>query len=450
MSKSLVEEIHEKIEAKLAERSVKQDELDVRMSAIEAEKRDANEDEQKDLRSSIEAIKAIDEEVKELEVRESELKEMQERRDRAAQLAKEYGTKTVSVKEPLTYRSDNMADTSFLTDAYRSFRYNDPDAAQRLSRHNAEMRDIGTSAFAGLTVPQFLTDMAADVARAGRPLADKVAKHQIPAEGETISLSRLTTGTAVASQATQNSAVQETNADDTKLDISLVTIAGQQDLSVQSIERSRGAEALIFQDLVKAYHSELDRQIIHGDGTSGTHLGIQSTSGIGAVTYTDASPTVAELYLKLADAIQRVSAGIFAPANCIVMAPRRWGWFLSSLDTTNRPLVVPNAYGSTNAAGVGQTGYAEVGTIMGIPVVTDGNISLVQGAGTEDTIIVTRTDELHLWEENNSPLALEFKETGSATLSVKALVRGYSFFTAGRRPTASSVISGTGLIAPTF
>lgn len=363
----------------------------------------------------------------------------------------------------LLYRADRG---SWFSDMYRA-RQGDTEAAARLQRHGAQqlivwrdrgmdtqLRDVGTPAFAGLTVPQYLIDQFAPLARAGRPYANSVMGMQLPPAGMTLNISRLTTGTAVAVQATENAAVQETDADDTLLTINVRTYAGQQDVSRQALERSEGVDAVLYADLALAYHTALNSALLNADGTGGTHLGVRSTVGILAVTYTDASPTVAEVYPKLADAIQQVNTNRFLPATAILMHPRRWGWFTAALDTTNRPLVLPGANAPYNAVAVGQAAeYGQVvGTLHGLPVITDATIPTNLGAGTnEDMIFVYRAAGHMLWEEGDGmPRRLRFEETNGGNLSVKLVVYGYSAFTAGRYPAETATIGGTGLVTPTF
>ena len=77
-------------------------------------------------------------------------------------------------------------------------------ARQRIERHMAEMavehRASDTGAFSGLVVPQYLTDQVAPYARAGRPFADAVRNLPLPAEGLSVNISRITTGSTEASQ----------------------------------------------------------------------------------------------------------------------------------------------------------------------------------------------------------------------------------------------------------
>lgn len=357
--------------------------------------------------------------------------------------------------EPGIYTRDPHG-PSFFADLMN--RHNDPAAAERLARHQSahtpQERAIGTGAVVGLVPPEYLTDLVAPLARNTRPLANAVRALPLPDTGMTVNISRVTTGTSADVQATENSAVSETDADDTLLTINVRTIAGQQTLSRQAVDRGQGADTVIMEDLIAAYHAKLDSQIIAADGTSGTHLGVLSTSGTVSVTYTDASPTVAEVWPKIADAIQQVNAQRHLPPDLIVMHPRRWGWFNAALDTAGRPLIVPTADIAMNSMGIGDAAAVEgaVGTLQGLPVITDSNIPVNLGAGTnEDRIIVCRREDLILWEDTQgAPFMIRAEDVKAANLGVLFVAAGYSAFTAGRYPTATAVIAGTGLATPSF
>jgi hypothetical protein len=55
-----------------------------------------------------------------------------------------------------------------------------------------------------------------------------------------------------------------------------------------------------------------------------------------------------------------------------------------------------------------------------------------------------------LIDRPGSPVFLRFDDIGSGTLTIRLVVYGYSAFTAGRQPTATCKVIGTGLAAPTF
>jgi HK97 family phage major capsid protein len=416
------------------------------VAAAQAEKRDLTSDEDKAIAAKLDEVRDLDEQIKRHE-------ELEERQAKAAEVRAntKIESAVTSVKsEPRTYAPE--AQHSFVRDAYAAQFSNDFSAQERLARHMAEerveRRDVTSANFAGLIVPQFLTELAAPFARAGRPVLDVARKHALPASGLTLSISKVTTGSATAVQ-TEGAAVQETNMDDTKLDVSVVTVAGQQNVSRQALERGTGIDSLVMADLVSAYHTNLDSLFVTTSATSLTNVITQ------VVTYTDASPSVAELYPKLLDAVQRIQTNFFGGPNFILMHPRRLAFILAAVDTTNRPLAVPTPHGPMNAVATGSSSvvYGNSGyTIAGLPVITDANVLTTNGAGSnEDVIIIGNTQEAHLWEQGDgAPMMLRFEQPKAAELDVTMIVYGYSAFTANRYPNAFALIGGTGLISPTF
>ena len=434
-------------------------ELDAVLEAVAVENRtDLTEDESAKVDTLVEESRSLDSKIEKLTAQAAADAKASEARASVAEVAmpKVGGAKVT--REARTYSADN-ADLSFVKDAFTAKFSNDYAAQERLARHTreeeVERRSVGTGNFAGLVIPQYLVDLAAPLARAGRPTADFATnKMALPSAGMTLNISRMTTGTSTAVQAAENDAVSNTNADDTLLTVNVRTIAGQQDISKQAIERGTGIDQFIIQDLIRGWHTTLDNQIINGDGTSGAILGMRFTDGINSVTYTDASPTVAELYPKLADAYQQVQTNVFQNPTHWIMHPRRLAFLLAATDSTGRPLVVPTLNGPMNASatGAGQAYYGNSGySLLGLPIVADANITTTAGAGSnQDQIYCVNANELHLWEQPGSPFALNFDATGAGSLTIKSVVYGYSAFTAGRYPGAVSVINGTGLITPTF
>jgi hypothetical protein len=345
----------------------------------------------------------------------------------------------------------------FLRDIASAF-FGDYTARDRLERHRQEERAegrlveraAGTGAFAGLTVPQYLTDMYAPAAKAMRPFADLCNKHDLPPAGMTINISRITTATSTALQASENAAVSETNIDDTLLTENVQTIAGQQTLSRQALERGTGVEDVMLDDLFRSFATTLDSTLINQATT-----GLDAISAAAAsIAYTDGTPTAAELWPKLLDARQRIESALLdtqADETVAVMHARRWAWLQSQVGP-NWPFIVQNM-GPAMAGGedYGKTyGAGYRGNVAGINVVVDNNISTVAGAGTEDRIYVVNKREMHLWEDPQAPLLIRAEQPAAASLGVLFVVYGYFAYTFRRYPAASAQIQGTGLIAPTF
>jgi HK97 family phage major capsid protein len=433
-------------------------EMDAVLEAVAAENRtDLTDDESAKVDALVEESRSLDSKIEKFKAQADADAKVAEVRAAVADVALPKSTATTKVvSEPRTYTPESGA--SFIADAYNAQYKGDFAANERLARHmkeeSVESRAVATGNFSGLVIPQYLVDLAAPFARAGRPTADFATnKHALPAAGMTLNISRMTTGTSAAVQASENSSVSNTDSDDTLLTIDVRTIAGQQDLSKQVIERGTGVDAFVVQDLIRAYHTQLDDQILNGSGSSGQILGLRNTVGVNAITYNDATPSVAELYPKLADAYQSIQTGVFMNPTHWIMHPRRLAYLLAAVDGQDRPLVLPTANGPMNAfaTGAGAASYGNSGySLMGLPIIVDANVVTDAGAGTEDEIYCVTAPELHLWEQAGAPFALSFDATGAGSLTVKSVVYGYSAFSAGRYPAAASVISGTGLIAPSF
>ena len=427
------------------QRSQKADTIDATLNRAAEENRDITDVETAN-------VAALAKEIEKLDERIAQIADIETRKAAAAELARKVDGSKVETREAAPARVTREARTyspessnSFIRDAFAAQILGDFDARERLARHQQEekieKRDVGTSQFAGLVVPQFLTDLAAPFARAGRPTADRCRQHVLPANGMTLSISKITTGSAVASQ-TEGSAVQETDMDDTKLDLSVVTIAGQQNVSRQALERGTGIDALVMADLTAAYHTLINQNVVAEAVTSAGE----------SVTYTDASPTVAELYPKLLDAVQKIQTSFYAGPNVIICHPRRLAWILAATDSTGRPLAVPTLNGPTNsiATGSGSVQYGNSGySIAGLPVISDATVTTTNNTD-QDVILVGNLQELHLWESPNAPFMLRFEQPKSAELEVKVIVYGYAAYTANRYPKAWAKITGTGLAAPTF
>lgn len=431
-------------------------EMDAILGAVETEKRmDLTDDESGKFDALSEEARALDAKIAKFQAQEASDAALAESRKKFGEVITPASSGAKVGAEERTYRPDGQF--SFIRDAFMADK-GDYAAADRVSRHAREealeRRDVATSNFTGLVIPQYLVDLAAPLARAGRPFLDYATnKHELPASGMTLNISRMTTGTSTAVQVTQNDAVSETDADDTLLTIDIRTIAGQQDVSTQALKRGSGVEAQIIADLIKSWHTTADAQCLNGAGTAGTVLGLRASGGT-AVTFTATTPTVALLYPKLADAMSIIDDSIFSTPTHWIMTPRRLAWILAATDTAGRPLAVPTVNGPQNAVSVGDGAmrYANSGySILGLPVITDANIGRTYGAATnQDEIYCVDMAEMHLWEEPGSPFALSFDATNAGNLSTKIVVEGVLAFSAGRYPLAASIISGTGLVAPTF
>ena len=364
-----------------------------------------------------------------------------------------------SVNARAVYTAEGAAngERSYLTDLFRAQVLGDPAAMRRLDEHgqtvpqDPQHRDASTANVAGFVPPQYLVELFAEAVKAGRPSANLCTPAPLPPSGMSVNLGRVTTATSIAAQNGENTAVSNTDPDDTLLTVPVRTYAGYADLSRQAVERGEMVDQLVMADLATSYNAALNSAILNGDGNNGTHTGIRNIAGIGATTYTDATPTIGELLPKIADAVGKVMSQRYTGPDAIVMHPRLWAWMLGQVDSDGRPLVVPNGAGPNNAAGVaGTPDYTarSAGYLFGVPVVLDGTVPTNLGAGTNETaIIVGAFKDAYLFEDPaGAPAQLRVEQPLADQLGIRFVAYGYSAFAGGRFPTAFATVTGTGLI----
>ena len=421
---------------------------------------DLNPDEDSEFQELTASIRSLDEEIKARAERITELSDEDKRSNDAAlafRQAEMASTRVKVTNEARTYEQGNGR--SYLQDLAKSQISGDPEARARLDRHAAEVRidpeyrDLNrTDTSGGYFVPPIWLNEYVELARAGRPTANLVTNLPLPPGTDSINIPKVSTGTATAIQAADNSAVQETDLADTSVQANVKTIAGQQDLAIQLMEQSPfNFDQVVFADLAADYATKVNVQVLSGTNANNQVKGILTdTTGINTVSYTDTTATVAEAYSKIADAIQKVHTNRFMEPQVIVMHPRRWAWITAAADTTGRPLVSPSGPGQNQVASFAAVASQRVvGELQGLPVVTDPSIPITNGAGTnEDVIIVMRASDCVLYESSLRTRVLP--DVGSGTLTVRLQVYGYIAFTAERQAKGISVLTGTGLSAPTF
>lgn len=466
--KELIEKKRQALAGKLAARKAHTDAIAAVRTACDKESRDPSEAEATQVREATEAIRALDIEIAgpaaEIEGLEAELR-ADEEADRLASRSTSTGVRGTAYddvarvgRDERTYRADqDPKGKLFLSDVARQFASNALDASERLSRHMREEqvergdqidRAANTGAFTGLVVPQYLTDLFAPLARAGRPFADACRHHDLPETGMTAYIGKVTTGTTADEQANEGDLVAEQDIDDTLIPIPIRTVAGSESVSRQALERGIGVEDVTLQDLFEAHATKLDNQLLN---RAGNGLSAVATS----IAYTDATPTAVELYPKLLAAPASVEAALLNQSQgdvVAVMNSRRWYWLQSQL-TSTWPMFgqqgIPNQLVGVDLGKKYGSGFRGV-LPSGVAVVVDNNVATNLGAGTnEDEVYFGAQSELHLWEDPNAPMLIRAEQNQAKRLLVDLVVYSYVAHLFNRRAHAQK-IAGTGLTAPVF
>ncbi len=371
------------------------------------------------------------------------------------------------VSEARTYsRENDAAGVAFLRDVASDFLGN-RDARERLARHMVEERTergddkvgrgVTTGGAPGLVVPQYLVDMYQSKGRAGRNFANQCRHHDLPATGMTVYIPRQTAKTSVGLQETELTDVTEADYDDEDIAVKVRTAAGSQTVSRQSAERSLGTFDIVFDDLLKAYDTDLDSRLLNSPG-----WGLLAVAN--KITFTDTTPTAEELYRKILGAsanVEDVLQDLDPDDLFTLMRGRRWAWLRGEL-TDKWPFIaqqgVPQLAGGTadgNPYSAGVRGYLPDGG----PVVTDNNLPNTLGTATnEDPLVVVSRQEAHLWEDPKAPLYIR-AENGPSMKKLCIDLVVYGYFAAcfdrvvdeqGTPKAVHQSITGTGLVPPVF
>ena len=358
----------------------------------------------------------------------------------------------IRVGDPAMYteHAERTGQRSFLHDLFAAQVLNDSGAHQRLAQHGRAMeatmstRAVTTSVVPSFIPPAYATELFAEYARAGRPLANLLTPLPLPETGMTVTVPKVTTPSTVGVQSTQATTVSTQDLADTSIPVPIKTVAGYVPVARQALERGLMVEDLVFADLAGAYASQIDTLAI---------TAALAQSDTNAVTYTDASPTVAEFWPKLADAVGKIRSGRFSGPTAMVLHPSTWTWLQAELSAAdNRPLFVPTASAPGNAMGTqSDTGYGgAVGQILGVPVVLDANVPTNLGTGTNETCVLVADfrDSLIMEDNGGTPTQLRFEADAGTTLSINLVAYGYHALTFARQPKSISKITGTGMITP--
>jgi HK97 family phage major capsid protein len=241
-----------------------------------------------------------------------------------------------------TVRTTRTATSSSVTCTGR--RRADQGARERIQRCRRELqverRDLSSTDTAGgdFVSPLYAVNDWINVVRMGRPFANVVNTMPLPDNTDTIIWPKVTSGTATSAQADLG-AVQETDPVTAQVSVGVKTVAGQVDVSQQLLDRSQpGIDQILFADLRADYNVRIDLQCLSGSGSGANAKGVLSDTNRTQVTYTDASPTVGELYSKIQDAVPAHPGRPWAPGEHDRHAPAPLG-----VDRGGDRLVRPSA-----------------------------------------------------------------------------------------------------------
>jgi HK97 family phage major capsid protein len=373
----------------------------------------------------------------------------------------------VRVTDSPTYDPRNP-ERSFVSDLWAAQRMGSREALDRLQRNNREVvasrifpgssESRATLTTADFYPPAYLAHEYVTSHRARMVFAGLVEQHDLPPYGTTVTIPAYTAPTdSTNPQGGDNAAIQTAAGTTSQLTAPITSYAGYVDVARQAIERALpGLDKVIFGDLSRDIGRKIEIACLNGSG-SNQPLGILQEGTVPSVTVS--GQTAAQLLLKVADIAQRVETAVGEQANFIVMAPRRYSWLASLLDSQNRPLIVPVGAGPNNAFGTLSNVQRDddlavapdlrpSGYFMGLPVYTSPSLPLTLGAGTnEDWLIVGASYMAARWSDPQGIREFAFDSVASSTGSIRLQAWHYGSFKV-RYPSAFGIVKG--MTVPVF
>jgi len=348
---------------------------------------------------------------------------------------------------------------SYFADLINS-RRGDYHAAQRLAANNAERgfqsRALGNTGATGgsggeFAPPGWIESEYVKLARPGRVTADRFHREDLPKGVSSVNVPKVATGTTVAPQTTQNTALAQTDITTVALSSGIITTGGKQVVSRQLLDQSPVAfDRVILEDLSADHARQLGTEAITGSGVNGQLRGFLTPASTSVITWTSASPTAGAFFSRLAQLQGQIAGSRFKAPDAVSMHPRRWAWLASAQDASGRPLVVPTSGGfNSMAVRDDNQGVGHVGQVLGMDVWCDPNIPVSLGAGAnQDVVLMMVSDDIYLWE---SPLQCEaFESPYADSMGILYRCFNYSALIPDRYLASLGQIQGTGLTTPVF
>lgn len=447
------------------ERAIAIREMVALTDAAEVEQRDLTDEESAKFDECEKAVEERDVQIRQLE-KVAALKPQLDVADVAPETEARAAQPHDSSKHEKTYRPDNIQERSFFADLMAA-KDGDWEARQRLNRNSrealdywgdkhhrrydtgAEFRDMSTTLTAGgdFLPPLYMGELWVHPSMAGRNFADALPSYPLPPKGMTVTIPSLDSGVTVAGRLDLGT-VSETDGVTSTKTLYVREFAGRVDVGRIELRRSDPAfETVIMNTLQRRYNVAVDVSLFSGaGGTAASHLGLDSITP-NTVTWTSATPTGVGFLGQIYSAIASIDTNrIEVEADMIVMHGRRAAWASQTFSGTSGAPVIQ--LGSLFQA-LGQQDGGFTYDVAGLRLIRDNNITTTNGASTNEDKIYVLASQDFLFAEG--PMYTRIDESlGQVTGAVGLNIFADSLFISNRYPKSCTVISGTGLVAPTF
>jgi HK97 family phage major capsid protein len=282
----------------------------------------------------------------------------------------------------------------FLENTLRAQYLND-DAARQYIAAAADTTDN-----AGLIPTRQLTELINPLSNADRPFIDSVSSAALPDAGMSFEIPKLTQAPTVAETA-EGAAPSNTDQNVSFLTVNVKKYAGQQQFSVELLDRSS-----------PAFFAELVRQMEFAYAKA-TDVAVGTALINGGTDGGNRTLTAANIQDFISDAAVSIYKGTLGFAQNIVVSPEQWGALMGLVDGSNRA-VFTQTINPQNASG-NLTPTNIRGNIGGLNLRV--STALTDGSGTGDNTMIVINPDSYTWYESTK-YRLETNVIASGQISV--------------------------------
>jgi len=287
-----------------------------------------------------------------------------------------------------------LSKEKFLENTLRAQYLNDEDAKSYL------LAAADTTDNAGLIPTRQLTEVINPLSNADRPFIDSISSAALPDAGMTFEIPKLTQAPTVAETA-EGAAPSNTDQNVSFLSVNVKKYAGQQQFSVELLDRSS-----------PAFFAELVRQMEFAYAKA-TDVAVGTALIAGGTDGGNRTLTAANIQDFISDAAVSIYKGTLGFAQNIVVSPEQWGALMGLVDGSNRA-VFTQTINPQNASG-NLTPTNIRGNIGGLNLRV--STALTDGTGTGDNTMIVINPDSYTWFESTK-YRLETNVIASGQISV--------------------------------
>jgi HK97 family phage prohead protease/HK97 family phage major capsid protein len=280
----------------------------------------------------------------------------------------------------------------FLENTLRAQYLNDDQARQYIAAA------ADTTDNAGLIPTRQLTELINPLSNADRPSISAISSAALPDAGLVFEIPKLTQAPTVADTA-EGAAPSNTDQNVAFLSVNVKKYAGQQQFSVELLDRSS-----------PAFFAELVRQMEFAYAKA-TNAAVALAIQTGSTDGGNRTMTAANLQDFIADAAVDVYTNTLGFAQNVIVSPQQWGAIMGLVDNSGRPIFT--AINPQNAGG-GLAATAIRGNVAGLNLYVDRALA---ADATGDRSILVVNPESYTWYES-SKFRLETNLINTGQISV--------------------------------